>query len=208
MNLSIKKLSDTDFSMYDVHACIKEVYRKRAEEGIHFVALYKSTEEIEEKIKKYSGIVLIAIDTQKNEIIGTGTILFDVDKRQQLYGICTMAAIKPEYQGLGIGTKLRIAREECARERGCTYISSSTSEKATSSIKYHLKNGARKYSFISAKGSDFYSIVFRKYLVKTYKNNYLYCQTRYLIFKLITPILRFQNGEYTFIGKTIHKITH
>lgn len=194
MSILIKELHETKYTMADVHSLIKEVYSKRADEGIHFQALSKTTEEIEKRIKDNNGIVYVAIDQENSRLLGTGTILFFEDKDHALYAGLVLAAVRPDAQGQGIGKMIRLRRETCAKERGCVYISSSTAEKAISSVEYHLKTGSRKYGFFSSPNSDYYSILFRKYFKTTFQGSVVYCCVRYNLSRIITKFLFYENG--------------
>lgn len=205
-NIEVRKLLETEYTIYDVHALIKKVYECKKEEGIHFQALSKSTEEIEKRIKEHKGVVFVAVNSSSNEMVGTATVLFHNDKKNQLYAGFILAAVSPDYQGKGIGRMLRLAREDYAKKMGCIYISSSTASNADSSVRYHLNNGSKKYGFSSQKGADYYSIFFRKYLVRTYKSNIVYCTIRYNYHKLKTIILYKDNGSLTKVGKLYNKM--
>ena len=198
--VQIKKLSETSYTINDVHEFIKNVYEKRADAGIHFQALSKSTETIEHRIMDNHGIVFIALDECTQELLGTGTILFHYDERNVPYAGFILAAVRPDVQGQGIGNLLRQRREQCAREHGCHYIISSTASKAESSIQYHLKNGAKKYGFSSSTNSDYYSISFRKELVGSFKGSSLYCFIRYQLTKTKTKLWFREDGGYTKFG--------
>lgn len=198
--VQLKELSETPYTIDDVHEFIKNVYEKRADAGIHFQALSKSTETIEHRIMDNHGIVFVALDGCTKEILGTGTILFHFDERQIPYAGFILAAVRPDVQGQGIGNLLRQRREQCAIEHGCHYIISSTASNAESSIQYHLKNGAKKYGFSSSKNSDYYSISFRKELVGSFKGSSLYCFVRYQLTKTKTKLLFREDGNYTKFG--------
>lgn len=200
----VKELSETKYTIKDIHDFIKTVYEKRADEGIHFQALYKSTESIEQRINDSHGIVFVAVDEQSQELLGTGTILFHYDENHIPYAGFILEAVRPDVQGQGIGKMLKQRREECAKERGCHYIMSSTASNAESSIKYHLKSGAKKYGFSSAKNSDYYSIYFRKDIVSSFKGSALYCFIRYQVTKAKTKLLFHDNGSFTKLGEVCY----
>ncbi len=200
----VKVLSDTKFTIKDIHDFIKTVYEKRADEGIHFQALSKSTESIEQRIDDNHGIVFVAVDEQSQELLGTGTILFHYDENHVLYAGFILEAVRPDVQGQGIGKMLKQQREVCAKERGCHYIISSTASNAVSSIKYQLKSGAKKYGFSSAKNSDYYSIYFRKDIVSSFKGSALYCFIRYQVTKAKTKLLFHKDGSFTKLGEVCY----
>ncbi len=208
MNIEIHKLSETDYTFSDVHSLIKEVYEKRAKEGIHFQALSQTTYEIEKRIRLHDGVVFVAIDIDSNDLVGTGTILFHKDKHGQPFCGFVLEAVKETAQGKGIGTMIRKRREKLAIEKGNLYISSSTAEKAYSSIRYHLRCGSVKYGYYSAPNTDYYSINFRKYLHSDSRWIYLYCSIRYYIVKFYTKLMKKQNGKFTVLGGILHKFVH
>lgn len=202
----IKELSETKYTFSDVHSLIKVAYKQRADEGIHFRALTETTEELEKRINDNSGIVFVALDDSTNELLGTGSVLFCVDKDTVPYAGLVLAAVLPKAQGQGIGSLLRIRQEEYAKEHGCVYISSSTAMNATSSIRYHLKTGAKKYGFISARDSEYYSVYFRKYLSTTKKKSGLYCTMHYFFSKAKTLLMFHENGEKKMLGKIVYSV--
>ena len=204
--VTIKELNETKYTLQDVHALIKEVYGQRAEEGIHFQALTMTTEELEQKIRQHSGVVVVAVDDQTQELMGTGTNLFHTDKHGQRFSGLVLAAVRPEAQGCGIGDLMWQRNVDYAREKGCVYISASTAEKAKSSVNFQLKHGEKKYGFFSSKDSDYYSILFRMYLIPTYKCSGIYCAIRYNLSKMWTKLLYHENGTRTPFGSFCHRI--
>ncbi len=198
--VQIKELSETKYTLKDIHEFINDVYEKRADAGIHFQALSNSTETIEHRIKDNHGIVFVAVDDHTQALLGTGTILFHTDERNIPYAGFILAAVRPDVQGQGIGNLLRRRREECAKEHGCHYVISTTASNAKSSIQYHLKNGSRKYGFTSYKNSDYYSISFRKDFVGSFQGSSLYCFVRYHLTKIKTKLLFREDGSFTKFG--------
>lgn len=204
--VTIKELNETKYTLQDVFSLIKEVYGQRAEEGIHFQALSKTAEEMEQRIRQNSGIVLVAIDDQTGELIGTGTVLLHTDKQGQRFAGLVLAAVRPNAQGRGIGKLIWQRRLDCARERGCAYIVSCTAENATSSVMQKIKCGAKKYGFSPSRNSDYYSIHFRQYLIPTYKSSSIYCTLRYNLYRMKTKLLYLENGTHTPVGSFCHRI--
>ena len=204
--VTIKELNETKYTLQDVHSLIKEVYGQRAEEGIHFQALSMTTEELEQKIRQHSGVVVVAVDEQTQELMGTVTILFHTDKHNQRFAGFVFGAVRPDAQGHGIGKLMWQRNVDYVRERGCAYIVITTAENAKSSIEQQIKSGAKKYGFSSSRNSDYYSIHFRQYLIPTYKSSSTYCTLRYNLYKMKTKLLYRENGTRTPVGSFCHRI--
>lgn len=204
--VTIKELNETKYTLQDVHSLIKEVYGQLTGEGIHFQALSVTTEELEQKIREHSGVVRVAIDEQTQELMGTATVLFHTDKHGQRFAGFVLGAVRPDAQGSGIGKLMWQQNVECARERGCAYIATSTAENAKSSIEQQIKSGSKKYGFSSANCSDYYSIQFRQYLIPTYKSSSIYCTLRYNLYRIKTKLLYRENGTRTPLGSFCHRI--
>ena len=202
MAVEIKRLEETSFSFAEVHTLIKKVYSTRAEEGIHFWALNASTDEVLNRVNENGGITMLATDNE--HIIGTATALFHNDKFDWAGFI--LAAVSPEYQGQGIGKKLYAQLQTIAHEKRCRYIMASTALNAISSVKWHLANGFLPYSLNSYANTDYYSILFRKYLPVTTIAQVVMCKVNYTFSSFISRVLWKHDGKETQIGKLIKSL--
>lgn len=155
----IKRLEDSTCKLEEVVSLIHLSFQERTQQGILFKCADITPKEYREKTK--NGFVLVALDPDDGSLLGTTSVRLFRNAKGQKYGHNEYLAIHPAMKRRGIGTAL--FREEVAfmREFGAEYILSDTSEKAASSIAYHLKNGFHKIALHSYKGTDYYSVIFR-----------------------------------------------
>jgi phosphinothricin acetyltransferase len=63
--------------------------------------------------------------------------------------------IKPEFTGMGLGSKILKMLEKSAKERGLSVILACISDKNQGSIRFHEKNGFEKWGFFPKVGKKF-----------------------------------------------------
>ena len=203
MEIEISLLHESAFSYEDVVNLMHESFEERLHQGLHFTCSSMTVSQYKERTKK--GIVLIA--RKENKLVGTVTLSLCKDSNNIIYGYHEYLAVHPSAKYLGIGTKLQ---KECVRlivQAGGQYEISDTAVGANSSVKWHLKNGFRKVALRSYPSTNYYSYVFRKQLIPSWKwNSNLYCSTTLFISSMVVKAVYKEDGSYTIIGKLVMKI--
>jgi Acetyltransferase (GNAT) family. len=204
-DLVVVPLDQTSFSLKDVYTLIQEVYKDRVDAGIDFTLSKISFEEYEKKIHQDNKMVFVL--PKDNYLIGSAALAIRIDKGGRKYGGYSNAVVLKEYQGKGLGTKLFEARKRKAIECGCDYLSSSTAENATSSVRWHKKNGWLLYGYGKHLDSKYFSCFFRYPLKKpvtiftrlSYRLHYLFQ------FVILRCLFR-KEGGYTELGAFVYKM--
>ena len=204
-DLVVVPLEQTSFSLKDVYKLIQEVYKDRVEAGIDFTLSKISFEEYENKVQHDKKMVFVI--PQKNVLIGSASLAIRKDKFGRKYGGFSNAVVLKECQGRGLGTKLFEARKCKAIESGCIYLSSSTAENATSSIRWHKKNGWLLYGYGKHLDSRYFSCFFRYPLKRrvTAFSRLSYRLHFFYQFVMLRCLFR-RTGGYTMLGAFIYKL--
>lgn len=200
---TVVPLEQTSFSLNDVFALIQEVYIDRVNAGIDFTVSKISFEEYENKIRQDNKMVFVI--QQDSILIGSASLAIRTDKSGRKYGGYSNAVVKKEFQGKGLGTKLFEARKSKAIEYNCDYLSSSTAENATSSIRWHKKNGWLLYGYGKHLDSMYFSCFFRYPLKKpvTFFTRLLYRLHYFYQFVILRCLFR-KKGGYTVLGTFVY----
>lgn len=201
--LSVLPLEQTSFTLKDVYTLIQEVYEERVASGIDFTLSKIAYEEYEKKIRQDQKQVFVV--SLGDCLIGSAALAIRKDRTGRKYGGFSNAVVSRKYQGKGLGTKLFEAGKNGAIENGCEYLYSSTAENATSSIRWHKKNGWLLYGYGKQVHSKYFSCFF-KYPLKgkvTALIRLIY-RLHFIIRVIVIRCLFRRNGEHTVLGKMIY----
>lgn len=199
MNIDVRNIKETSYTYHDVTELLHEAFQERLEQGLKYTCSFITEEQFRQKTA--DGIVYVALNN-KSGLCGTATLTIKTDKKGIKYGYFEYNGIRSDMKGKGIGTMLYMYIERESRENGCEYLLSDTSIKATSAVKYHLKNGFKIIGFESYRSTNYWSYVFRKQLVPSKKwDNPLYCKLQYIKSWLFIKITRDINGNDTALGR-------
>lgn len=123
-------------------------YRPLAEAGLRYVATHQSPDVTAARISR--GECFVAADGGR--LVGTITLIPPGRGRACAYyerpdvAYFQQFGVHPDYQGRGIGRKLRVAVEDRARELGAAVIALDTAESARELIAMYERHG---YTFVS-----------------------------------------------------------
>ena len=203
MNILVYKRKSTNITIKQIVTLLHESFQERLNEGLHYTCSSITEEQFIKKTK--DGIIFVAVDESTNELIGTSTL--NVHNEKQKYGYMEYVAIKNTYKHGGIGSLLLKHLRKEAMALGCEYIISDTSTKASSAVRYHLKNGFKIVGLESYRSTNYWSYVFRMQLRPSFIwNNSLYLKTRYILSFIFIKMTRTIDGSDTWIGKVIKVI--
>ena len=155
MNVIIKRLDETDVSYEQIVSLMHKSFEERLQQGLNFTCSFMSVEQYKEK--NADGIVFVALDEDSNELMGSIAVHIRTDSENKNYGYNEFLAVSPKAKRLGIGTKLARACERVVQEVGGTYIMCDTAVGATSSVRYHLKQGFKIIGLRSYSSTNYYS---------------------------------------------------
>ena len=162
----IRRFNEETDSIPELTELLHRAYKRLADMGLNFVATYQSDVETKKRITRGECFVVTLNDT----IIGTVALYKDKKTSQcEWYrkdGVCYFGqfAVEPEYQNLGIGSKLMQFTEEHAAKSGLTEIALDTSEKAQHLIDYYVKRGYRFVQYQQWDVVNYRSVVLSKKL--------------------------------------------
>lgn len=142
MQFTVKLLSESNITYQQIADLQHAAFEERLKQGLRFTCSAMTAEQFEAKMK--DGYVYLAINEEKNELLGTVTIHLYTDKSSVLYGYHEYLAISPFAKHSGVGTTLAQAWQKLLLEKGAKYVLSDTACGAISSVKWHLKNGFKK----------------------------------------------------------------
>lgn len=135
---------------------LNKAFKERKDEGINFSYTSYSIEDLREHVG--DGYYIVAYDDNDN-IVGMVTLI--KKKRMGIrYTTHECLAVDPNIKNKGVATIMFQSFKELAVKLNSSFIISSTAEKAYSSIRYHCKNGFKKFLYVSFPNTDYYSYGF------------------------------------------------
>ena len=180
---------------------IHAAFQERREEGLLFSCLSITEDEFRAKVGD-DGVVFVAFDLEDGRLLGTSVTHQRKDKKGVLYGYNELLAVHPDARRCGIASSMLKTRLDYHRQAGSEYVLSDTASGATSSIRYHLKNGFKIIGLRSFPQTNYFSYLFRIQLIKEtfgqrlYANDF-FCRGVYLLSALRTRFVRRADGRYT-----------
>lgn len=198
MNLEIHP-KDEHTSWEELVVLFHESFQERLDQGLNFTCSFFTPEDLERRSEDC--VVLVAIDKDCADRL-VGTVSFNKLSRNKAEH--SNLAVIPSYKHAGVATQLLKALLDLAFKSGCNYIVSDTAEQATSSVKWHKKNGFYPFSLRSFGSTNYYSIIFRKQL----KHHWLWsnpncCALRFALSSAIYKLYRNNDGSLTKLGKIL-----
>ena len=194
--IEVRRLEETGFTIDQVFGLLKASFQQWLDHGIDSAVARYSLEDFKEKTEGHTVIVAYSGDRL------LGTLTMELDRPPMCYG--EFVAVTPGVKRCGIGAKLLEKQSAIAREKSCTYIVEDTSEKATWSVKWHLKQGYRKVGYASFRTNDYYSYVFRKQLVPSRLwDSAVWCKCVFLCRYCKTKMLVDRFGNPTALGRLL-----
>lgn len=183
---------------------MKESFHEREEQGLDFTVIHSTYEDFKETLN--DSHVVIAFEenpqTGEREYLGFQEMYFEGKK-----AVAGILAVSPKCKRTGIGSKIEEITEQFARDKGCVCMLSNTSEDATSSVNWHLKNNYFKRLIGSSHRTNYYTIFFRKQLKwHWFWSNTMLRTVYYNIFKFLYKLYRNKDGSFTTVGKLLGKL--
>ena len=202
--MKICRLQDSSFTHADVLELIKESFQQWQENGLDSVLLRFTPAEFEENT--VGAVVLVAIDTDNNALIGTTTIV-PHRSNNEVGGYHKYLAVNPGYKGRGVASQLLKSCIEVAKESDYSYILSNTSVHANWSVKWHKKNGFKIIDYYASASSGYYCYRLRYQLKSPSIWNSTFCtQVASCASYLKTRAMRRQDGGMTGFGNAVLKV--
>lgn len=166
--------NDSNTPLRELADLLNRAFVERQKEGIGFSYVSYTAEDLMKHVK--DGYYIVGYIDDK--VVGMVALL-QKERFGVKYTTHECLAVDPELKNKGIATKLFLSFLEIAKELHSDFIVSTTAEKASSSIRYHKKNGFKTFLFVSFPSTPYYS----------------YC--------FIYPINRFKFLNYSVFNKTI-----
>lgn len=162
---TIRPLGKGD-DLVDLTYLLHAAYKSLAERGLRFLACDQDVAMTEERIRGAECFVAI----YKNRIIGTMTYCSMLNARgtpwydKSFVASFGQLAVHPDFQHLGIGSKLIDLAESLATRDGAEEIALDTAEDAADLVSYYNKLGYRFIEHTKWEVSNFKSVVLSKKL--------------------------------------------
>lgn len=203
MNVVVKKREETDITYDQIVNLMHDAFEERLQQGLNFKCSSMTVDEF----KKYTAhsTILVAIDSENNSFLGFGVITIKESKNQGKYAFVQDLSVSPKVKRCGIGSKLERERVCVARNSGCKYMECTTAVGAESSVKYHLKQGYKIIGLTSFPTTNYYSYIFRMYLLPSIWQNSLFCKIKYATSYLKTHLMKKEDGSLTLFGFILKK---
>lgn len=198
--IEVNKLCETNVTYQQLTDLLHVAFEERLKQGLHFTCSNMTAKQFEEKMR--DGVVFVAMENDDNNaLLGTVTIHVNKDNKGNIFGYHEYLAVNPKAKHSGVGTKLAQAWDTYLLEKNAKYVMSDTACGATSSVKWHLKNGFKIYELESYRSTNYWSYVFIKYLDKHFSKNNLQIKLHYWWSWLFIRATRNVNGQDTALGK-------
>lgn len=210
MGIRVNYFSQANVSLEQIADLIRSSFVERKEQRLNMDGCFITSEKIKDVIDGGNDIVL-AFDNESNELVGADIVEVK-SYRGGYYLYNWITAVCPRSKGKHVASIMMDEVKNYAMKNHCDYIWSCTATNATSSVKFHLKNGFRIYGFTSDRTKNYYSYLFRDQIAKScFWNNSLFYKISFAYYYLRTKILRKEDGSQTMVGRfadliTFHKI--
>ena len=185
----------------EFYRLLKDSFQERKDQGLDFTVLQYELEDLKKLLDVYPVVVAFDENPQTGEREYLGFQIVNIKGKEAMAGIL---AVSPKCKRTGIGSKIEELTQQFAIDEGCEYMSSNTSEDATSSVKWHLKNNYFKCKIASYSITNYYTIFFRKQLkYHWFWSNKLLRTVYYRIYEFLYKCYRKKDGSLTTIGKLL-----
>ena len=204
MNVVVKSLSETSITYKELAELLHAAFEERVAQGLRFTCSTMTSDQLESKMS--GGQVLVALDPESEDLIGTVTIHVRTDERGRLFGYHEYLAISPSFKRMGIATQLAQAWIILLKNKKAAYVLSDTACKAKSSVNWHLNNGFYVYELKSYRSTNYLSYVFIKYLDDSERLSPFQIKLHFLRSCLICKITRCRDGSLTLAGRLLNQL--
>ncbi|MCW3102746.1 MAG: N-acetyltransferase [Bacteroidetes bacterium] len=163
--LVIRQFNNSD-SLEELTSLLHKSYKKLADQGFRFHASHQDIHTTKQRIENAECYVM----TIENKLIGTISYRSPAAKDEHPYydqpfvASFGQFAVDPEYQEMGLGSKLIDTAEKCAVRDGAEEIAIDTAEGATNLIEYYNKRGYRFVTYTQWEVTNYRSVILAKRL--------------------------------------------
>ena len=148
------KTSDSNVPWNELSSVLRNAFKERTEQGLLFSCRDFSAEELKES--SGDGFVFVGKD-DTDKLLGLMVLTVFSDNT----GYLQFVATEPSLKHSGVASALFKALIQKCKDLNLDNLGSSTADGATSSVRWHLKMGFKKYSYYSSPKTNYYSYVFR-----------------------------------------------
>lgn len=166
---------------------LHEAFRERLQENLNFGC---ATFNLEDLKRNTENAYVITVNDGQNLL---GFVSLTIREKGGIhYGVHEFLSVSPKMKRKGIGSLLFNEVLLLAKKQNLMFISSTTSVKAISSVKWHLKNGFKIFRLLSYPSTNYYSFFFIKVInynlfamlilslrIPIYVTTYLLCKSLY-----------------------------
>lgn len=148
------KTSDSNVPWNELSSVLRNAFKERTEQGLLFSCRDFSAEELKES--SGDGFVFVGKD-DTDKLLGLMVLTVFSDNT----GYLQFVATEPSLKHSGVASALFKALIQKCKDLNLDNLGSSTADGATSSVRWHLKMGFKKYSYYSSPKTNYYSYIFR-----------------------------------------------
>lgn len=184
------KTSDNNVPWNELSNIVRNAFKERTEQGLLFSCRDFSAAELKES--SGDGFVFVGKDESEN-LLGLMILTVFSDNT----GYLQFVATEPSLKHSGVASTLFKAFIQKCKDLKLDHLGSSTADGATSSVRWHLKMGFKKYSYYSSPKTNYYSYIFR-YQLKEKKYYTIKRLFNFLFNKIFTKITKTPEGTWRF----------
>ncbi|CAN5242063.1 hypothetical protein BH09BAC5_BH09BAC5_02740 [soil metagenome] len=162
-DITIRLLKDSD-SLTELTFLLHKSYKALADQGFRFLATFQDEETTKLRIKNCECYIML----NGQKMIGTICYRSPIVKEEHEYfnkpfvASFGQFAIDPEFQHLGLGSKLVEMAEKCALRDNAEEIALDTAEGATELISFYKNRGYTFHSYAKWAITNYRSVILRK----------------------------------------------
>ena len=153
--LTIRKVSPPPYQ--DIALLLQDSFAERLREGLNFSCAIYNEEDVKRSFSKATAIIGAY---EESELIGIVMLNQVASKFGLRYATHENLAVASKSKGLGVASKMFLELCVTAKDNNLDFVLSDTAEGATSSVKYHLRNGFRLYGKRHFPGRNYNSVTF------------------------------------------------
>lgn len=202
-NIKISTREEAGVSVEAVYSLFREAFRQWTDHGLNARSLLLTLEEF--NTIAHNGIVLVAVDTETCELLGTRILL---PRKKYIYEC--LLSVSPKVKHRGIATRILQYEEKLVRKAGYDYLLCRTAVNAFWSVNWHRKMGYRIIGYKRSPGRNYATYVYRKQLTPSlFWSGPLAPVTAYLHFLMsytITRLCKTSTGEFSSFGQVARVI--
>ena len=212
MDITIKDNKDARVSLQELHELFQQSFQQWRDSGIDVPALHGTFEDFKAKVEP--ALVFVAQDGETGKLLAMHCFYGSL-RKGHVHGF--FLAVSPEAKHQGLATRMLEHETRLFRKKGIRYLRGNTSEAASWSVRWHLKNGYRKVGYRRTEDSNSALVIFRKQIATDWRRHPadllwtrplapLTAKIQYAASYLATNICKTRTGRLNWMGRMAKRI--